>query len=308
MAESDRFLLSNAPQHWPGLAFDDFHAGEHVANAVKFATSLKHGFERADADVHLDSLYTSLLADDGVLELLAVVFDEGAKVPVFFYDADDAHASEHFAGVALVLRSLGWAAPVYYSMKALTESAAPTNPLRPFGVDLLKATEGSVSDGPFAVWWNSDDGEHDLLGSSAHKAIRSTYEALDGFTSYVFAALMRSLGAIEKNVARAQLPDELVTWTVAGPESLDIVLSACAEKGIRFHFNTSETTAIQRDRFLKLFSRFVKECRAVAEKNNFDLDPDSERQALPWFRLCEKEWEESGRKGEKPNFVGVLGA
>jgi hypothetical protein len=267
-------LATNAPDHWPEIALDFLEPGNWAKNMLALIVASTEAFETSGGVLKLADLNRALLLDEGILEIPIVVEDGGRDVPVFFYDEGGPEAAGHLAGAAAVLERLGEPPPVYYAPEALPEAPAG-DPFRPFGADLLRKQEGDLPGVEYAMWWSTEE-DPDFAKSPGVAHIDRTYAALDGIETYVLAAILHSLDLAGKETGRARLPDEEASIPLMGPEDRPLVLSASAEKGLRFHFPTETTPVSYRDRFWKHFADYAAEWRAGVEGRNLPKDPPHE--------------------------------
>jgi hypothetical protein len=242
-------LYTNAPPHWPVVMSEPLipegMPGFDSMNAAMFGGALKQAFEQSNCGCTLNSVLKPLLTGDGILEIPFEVNDNGRMVPVFLYPDTTPDLAAQYYGAHQILQARGYEQTIYYAPGPLPQ-AAPGNPLRQFGADVLSRHQGERTKGNYAMLW-ADETQPNILATKCFKDIHRSFTAMAGVESYVVASIFQKLGLVEAEVQRMKLPQKLMTIPVVGPEDQTFILSVSEEKGVRFHFNSQITTAEYRD-------------------------------------------------------------
>jgi hypothetical protein len=265
---------------------------------------LKRSFEGSPkCGCKVSAFMRTVLTPKGILEIPIEVDDRGKKVPVFIYPSSDEKAGSLFAGTSKILRSRGRSSPVYYAPGQLP-SAPAGDPLRPFGIDLLKPYEKEDNKGKYIMMW-SDFEKGGITDSECFKNIDRSYKALSGIESYVFGVMCNELKLMDKEVGRVRLPDDGGTISVTGPEEEKIMISVSEEKGISFHFNPKITSSEYRDAFWSVFADYAEGWKNEAIERDFSQDYEKESPSLQHWLTMSKFM---AQEREKSNVmeIGIL--
>jgi hypothetical protein len=174
-------------------------------------------------------------------------------------------------------------------------------------MDVLSAIQPGpepVPAGDYAMWLPSDE-EPSFAASQTRREIGALYAAARGVETYLLAAVLRRLGAVEGQVLRVGLPAELTTFPVLGPEGRVFILSASAEKGIRLHFHRS-TPPPYRHAVLAALARVAVAIRDALERKGGGFDDAAEHPPQSWWALCESATAQIEEGGEPVEAVGQV--
>lgn len=301
--------VTNAPAHWPKLITDPLPAPDPktiqdwAKNHLMFILALNKTLVDSIPGSKIASVDRNYVFPWGILNVPVEIEENEKRYPIFLYpQANKKYASRYFAAADILPRK-GVEKPIYYAPAALPE-ASPTNPLKPFSLDMLNLVN-TPTPGRYAMWWRS---EKDTLfaKSKTVRILHELYKTLDGYNSYFFGILCQSLGLITSDSARVALPDREASIPIKGPEFQNMFISASREKGIRFHFDTATATADFRDSFLSLVLAFAKEWRKKLKEMKLSKDPPDEEYEdgpMGWWQLSLQ----AALRHEKPSAVEFFG-
>jgi hypothetical protein len=283
---------TNAPSHWPTLITEPLPAPdpksdrEWAVNNLLFIVTITKTLEAAIPGLKVASVSRDYIFPRGVLNVPLEIEEAGKRYPLFLFpQANEKHASMYYGAAALLPRK-GVETPIYYAPSPLPQ-VSPSNPLRPFNLSMLSKSKSTPS-GRYAMWWRTDK-DPLFKASTALRLLDSIYTTLAGFNSYVLGLMARELGLVADVAPRVGLPDREASIPITGPEYQHMFISASREKGIRFHFSTTEASPEYRDTFLTLFLAFVKSARAELEQRQLPEDPpdpDYENGPVGWWRFA----------------------
>ena len=298
---------SNAPEHWPALAtLEKPHVEANVwMVSLEIGATMVKLFEAAKCGCELKALAQNRLSSSGLLDVPFEVEDNGERRSVFFYLESNAKIAAIYNGTRKLLLDRGEPEPVYFAPTLLPTTDTVTDPCRPFQADDLSVAEEEVRG--CAMWWATQEGER-FIGSTSQRKLLETYEALDGINTFLLAAIMRESGVVEdEKLGRACLPEKMITFTMKGPEDQLFIFSASAEKGLRFHFPTKETTPEYRDNFWSAFALYTKSWKEEAVKRKFPLDPPpQDSPPLKWFSALCHVMSIQEKEGKTMDRIGVV--
>jgi hypothetical protein len=272
---------TNAPRHWPEMTLDwsvKNPAYHYLKIAADLATTLGETVQL--------SLYQDLLYDDGLVRVPIIVESGGERTAIFAYPDVDDEACAHYSGVRALLRQREQMAAVYYAAEAM-------RPVKPgSGLERLDTTHFSLPDaerpdGDYALWWPTPE-DPLLRDSPALSALDAWFEALDGYASYLFSSFVAVLELAgegpSSKVELYALPDQPHMVAIDGPAELEMYLHASMAQGLWLAFDTRATSAVQRNRLLKIQALSARDFRAAAEAQRTPPMPAEAGRALPWWR------------------------
>jgi hypothetical protein len=167
------------------------------------------------------------------------------------------------------------------------------------------ATDQAPLPGKYAMWWA--DGLLSFSDSDAHEYIDRAYRALDGIESRVYAAILHSLGALDKTVPAESLPEDLFSVYFFTQTKQPFFFSASQEKGLRFHFHTEQVDGAERDGFWMLFAEYAEAFRRrILEEPFAELAGKGESRPLDWWLLTEQSVATAESVGFSPEVVGAI--
>ena len=120
---------------------------------------------------------------------------------------------------------------------------------------MLRDGKQLVAPGDYGMWFSAPDDKIFSVSPTLHNIDR-VYEATSGVEDFVFADVLRCVGATERDIRQVPLPEELAVIPVIGPHDLGFLVSASREKGIRLHFNRSTTPTLRTRALLEFASHF----------------------------------------------------
>lgn len=298
---------SNAPDHWPQLVtIERPDADSNIwMVSLEIGATLVKLFEAAGCGCELKALAQNRFSPTGLLDVPFEVEDKGHYRSVLFYLESNERTAAIFNGTRKLLLDRGEPEPVYFAPDLLPSTDDITDPCRPFQADDLSVVDETPKG--CAMWWAAREGERFHSSISQCKLLEA-YEAMDGINTYLLAAIMRESGAVDDDkMGRVNLPDNMMTYPMKGPEDQLLLFSASAEKGLRFHFPIEDTTAEYRDNFWSAFAAYVSAWKREAIKRGFPLDPPPEDSSpLKWFKaLCQVMAIEEN-KGKTMDKIGVV--
>ncbi|MDX2005857.1 MAG: hypothetical protein SFU83_11315 [Meiothermus sp.] len=299
-------LHTNAPTHWPRLRIPRF--ATEAEGRELFLEGLQAALEPAGS--YVSEMNQAVLVEGGALEVPIQVRGRDGAFAVFFYpQADEAAAAHFFALLALAERNPGFR-PLFYSPASLLEIYPEEVPALPGRERLFLRRLEKAPVGQYAIWWGEGEG---LEGSRTAELLDRVFARVDGFEGLLAAQILHELGLPQDD--RVELPQSMLSISVLGPERLPMIVSFSAERGVRFHFHTAQTTPLQRDRFLE-------HLLAYADENlpslYFADGADAAGPALRWWRsvrsrmgaitLIDVRQTQGTRKTEPQTAQVVLGA
>lgn len=300
---------TNAPAHWPALITDPLPAPDPqtiqdwAKNHLMFILAITKTLGDAVPGLKIASVDRNYVFPWGILNVPVEIEENEKRYPVFLYpQANEMYASRYYAAADILPRK-GVEKPVYYAPAALPQ-ASPTNPLKPFSLDMLSQAR-TPEPGRYAMWWRTET-DTEFVNSKTIRMIHELYNTLDKYNSYFFGMLCQALGLITSDAPRVTLPDREASIPIKGPEFQSMFISASREKGIRFHFHTTAATVEYRDSFLALFLTFAKELRGKFEQMGLPEDPPDEQHEggpLGWWRFSVQ----VAQRHEKPSGVEFFG-
>lgn len=273
-------LATNAPTHWPRLACQldpSNEAGSLLAVASHLAAA-------PASKVAVQALNRRVLTAAGIFEVPLRVSDGGKVVSVFPYATADAASAAHFAGVQEVLRRFGQPSAVYYAPKALPAAPA-AQVIKPLDTYHFTKAERAPAKGQYGMWWTTPE-DPDARRSPDLATLQRIFTAFDGYESWAFGVLLQGAGLLETDTPRVALPvGEPRSVALEAPDGHVVLLSASAEKGLRFHFH-SATPAKYRTLLLGHLASLAESMRKTIEANRLPRDPKSKSSPLGWFTMA----------------------
>lgn len=279
---------TNAPDHWPKLTTPSIPhpnptmPAQEGVNLIFFLARLSEALKPLGDNCTLVAVAQNRLTEGGLLKIPIVVKDHGVLTTVLMFPQVHAQSAGMFAGTTQVLREMGEPAPIYFAPEPLPD-VEPKPELFPFHPNWLNKADG-VAEADYAMWRQTAE-DSVFTQSPAIESIRRAYELSDGASSYILAAILQQLEIIPAKTPRAQLPADLATIPVVGPENQPIIISASAEKGLRFHFHP-DTPASYRNLFWKFFAEFCNDLRMQILRAGLPLDDPSA--PWEWWQATEK--------------------
>jgi hypothetical protein len=271
-------LCSNAPAHWPKLHMLGRSTGVGEQRGL-FVEALQPALEEVGS--YISEMDQSKLVAGGALEVPFQVRGRDGAFAVFFYPKADEAAAAHFFALLSLADQDPEFRPIFYSPADLLEIYPEEVPQvlgheRLFLERLEKAPIGQ-----YAIWWGEGEG---LEGSRTAELLDQIFTRVDGFESLLAAQILQELGMPQGD--SVELPDSMLSIAVSGPERIPMVVSFSAERGVRFHFHTTQTTPEQRDRFLEHLFAYLDENLPTLyfiDKTSNDAGP-----ALRWWYSVRK--------------------
>jgi len=282
------WLASNAPYHWPNLYVDFTDPGDWDRSSLRFVDELFGALEEQGGHPSLTSVRQLRLTDEGIVKVPGLVEDNGRTVPVFLFPKAGPDASAEWAGLLEIYGALGEPPPVYYAIEPM-RPAPPRKTLLKFHPEVFAKPEAPMPTGEYAMWWTTPE-DPDFATSKTVASIDRAFRALEGYESYVLAAILKAVGAAEGDARRVPLPEDGLSLKIQGPEFAPVVVTAMQEKGLRFHLHTKSTSTKYRERFWKLFAEYAEERRSRAQERGFAMDEPSPNYGRPqgWWEAAKR--------------------
>ena len=163
-------------------------------------------------------------------------------------------------------------------------------------LDSFRPGPDPVPPGEYAMWLPST-GEPLFTPSDTRKNITRVYQALSGIETFALADLLLRLEVVGGDTRRVALPEDLASFPVLRPDGQVFVLSASQEKGIRFHFHQSATTAY-RNQVLDGFVNYLAFRRRAVDLAGVPLDEPGEQSPADWWDMMQRVVAHMEGKGE----------
>jgi hypothetical protein len=264
-------LITNA-KGWPSMAVPKSFLNENENFLIlAFAAMLKGELDKLKG-FKISHLAKRILTSKGILDVPIEVEHDGEKYYVFLYTKSDKEAAKQYNAAKKFVKSEYGIESYYYAPSKLDAKAAGGKPFRLLNEqkDFVGKPDAKL-EGQYAMWWSS--GRNDkFIGSECHKNIKRAFKAMAGIETYIFCAMGKALGFYKEKSFRLKLPEKNMDFVVDGPDDRLFIFSASEEKGMKFKFNTKETSAEYRDNFWKVFADYVENIRKVIFENNAALD------------------------------------
>lgn len=237
-------LSSNAPSDWPSIRLSGI-APENWCDALAQTLS-EAGL------IVLDSQVPRLLSL-GVLEVPLRVRDADSTYDIFFYPQADEASAAHFLAVLELAWNNAHLRPLFFSSGDLLSIYADELPsvIRQGRLYLRRLEQPPR--GQYAIWWAS--GNEVFSGSKTEMLLDRWCRRVDGLEAFFAAQLLEELGM--QRFEPLELPQEMLTIPVEGPDRIPMVVSFSAERGVRFHFHTKHTSPSQRELFLEYLFSYI---------------------------------------------------
>ncbi|MEM1117988.1 MAG: hypothetical protein AAGJ11_15865 [Bacteroidota bacterium] len=197
---------------------------------------------------------------------------------------------------------------MYFAPRTLPDPGV-TLPFRPpvrTDALFLDVHDGETPMGDYAMWWREDNAS--FPEAEARASLDRVYAVLDRVASYAMVGVARAAGWIPPDVqaARVALPDDLAVGAVRGPEGRVLLVSASAEKGIRFHFHTETTPPAYRDRYLRVVASYFE--GMAGSLADYGLEPDAPEGSPPsaWWSAVQASLQSMGSEHGAPQKLGLI--
>lgn len=270
-------LTTNAPSRWEPVVItgfrDDNSSDADLVNHMLFVEAAEDALEKSGSRVEfLD--YPRLLGS-GIVRVPVFAKGLDGAFDIFFYPRADEKAASHYAALLEAAKENKNFKPIFYAPSNLLE-VRPGAQAKALHQDRLFIQRQNVPlEGQYAMWWGN--GSEPFESSHAFKILDEIFSRANGQEDVLAGKIMEALGGKPGSL---ELPEDMLSINVKGPENIPLVISFSQKRGVRFHFHTKKTSPEIRDRFLEHVLRWVSIWLPSPTRHSSD--------ALEWWRNIQK--------------------
>lgn len=187
---------------------------------------------------------------------------------------------------------------VFFRKKTPPAPSVPPLGLRPLDMD--------PAPGRYAMWAPSGS-ETSPIGTPTLALLDEAYALLDTVASYACASVAREVGWVQNTpgTQRVRLPDDLVTRFVEDANGTRLIVSASAEKGVRFHFHEDTPPGV-REAFLTQWCAHLRHFHHLVDGGYLRADPVQEERPGAWWDVMKQALTSMTREGSTFEAVGGI--
>jgi hypothetical protein len=291
-----RRLATNAPHTWPHLEVEMWSDDNPAVNCLSVSAALAKNLPDAKL-----VLYEYLLYDDGILTVPVIVQQGEQRTAVFAYGQSNAEAAAHYSAVRALLRQRESLNAVYYAPEAIAPAKAAVA-LEPLDTKHFSRPDAEPAPAEYSVWWSTPE-DPTLAASPALAHLDRWFAALDGYTPFVFSALLNELEQGEDDDEHAENPklvappDQPLITPVSAPGHVAMCLHAASGEGLWLAADTQRTSPAKRNALLKQLADLAEELRRTLQAESVPLIEDNHRGLAFWQGVRE----EALRKEQTPD-------
>jgi hypothetical protein len=295
--------VSNAPSTWPVLQLEPLPSDNDALNTIMFGAGLVRTLERNPAcGLKLSSMAQSILTPRGVAHVPIRLSDGSNTFCVFPLRRNSFEERARFWSVHAALAERGHEA-FYFCPEELDEMPAVED-LPPLSFSDFERCEGDLPPGRWAIWTHHPAAEPNL--DEFLEILERIYEQSEGIYSYLLGSMEHALSSDDEPLSRIAFPEELTAVPLTGPEGCPCIVTACAEKGIRFHFRDDMQDVEYLLLFLRQYARFVESVREGVAKAELPLDEPLETSPRDWCKLMTAAIRQQMQSGAELSSLGVI--
>lgn len=239
--------------------------------------------------------HTSLLKH-GVLKV-PVACTIGAKKFSLFFIYQEADLTTYRGLIKQIIQT-PYPNLMYFSSIPVYEGYRAKSIYEPFRISDLRYDRDIKMKGSYAMWWSTED-DPLFHKSKTFECLSNFNKMVKGYESYMAGYVLMQTRILEgKDLQRMRLPERNVTYVLNAPEEKNVLLDLSKEKGIRFLFNFSKTTAEYRDRFIKGAVLDIIANICLLKQKGLPTDEDIEPNSYDWFSFMSRVVKQKEEAGE----------